>query len=176
MRAFLFIPHWRGGSCSDPNQPVLSRLRQNFHRNVPVPLRTRGAAFLSVLGGHRTSPNQPAFNQPACHADPDLTTTPSSSARAPPPRSFPPVRPNAFLPLNTPPPPLPHVAQGEPVSLAQVDKLDLQYTYKEGAMYYFMDSATYEEVSIDEKVVGDKAGFFLEGMELSVSEIRQAWP
>lgn len=37
-------------------------------------------------------------------------------------------------------------------------------------MYYFMDSATYEEVSIDEKVVGDKAGFFLEGMELSVSK------
>ena len=57
------------------------------------------------------------------------------------------------------------------MSLAQVDKLDLQYTYKEGAMFYFMDSATYEEVSIDEKVVGDKAGFFLEGMELSVSEI-----
>ncbi|CAN0090275.1 unnamed protein product, partial [Ectocarpus fasciculatus] len=51
---------------------------------------------------------------------------------------------------------------GEPVEQAQVDKLNLQYTYKEGDMYYFMDSATYEEVSIAEKVVGDKAGFFLE--------------
>lgn len=68
---------------------------------------------------------------------------------------------------------LPHTrVQGEPVSLAQVDRLDLQYTYKEGAMYYFMDSATYEEVSIDEKVVGEKSGFFLEGMELSVSDTR----
>lgn len=50
-----------------------------------------------------------------------------------------------------------------------MDKLDLQYTYMEGDMYYFMDSATYEEVSIASKVVGDKAGFFIEGMELSVS-------
>ncbi|CAN0208975.1 unnamed protein product [Pylaiella littoralis] len=58
---------------------------------------------------------------------------------------------------------------GEPVSLAQVDKLDLQYTYMEGDMYYFMDSATYEEVSIASKVVGDKAGFFIEGMELSAT-------
>eukprot|EP00752_Nemacystus_decipiens_P002524 g2368.t1 len=58
---------------------------------------------------------------------------------------------------------------GESVSLAQVDKLDLQYTYKEGSMFYFMDSATYEEVSIDENIVGDKAGFFLEGMELSAT-------
>ncbi|CBJ26394.1 elongation factor P [Ectocarpus siliculosus] len=58
---------------------------------------------------------------------------------------------------------------GEPVEQAQVDKVDLQYTYKEGDMYYFMDSATYEEVSIAEKVVGDKAGFFLEGMELSAT-------
>ncbi|CAM9445281.1 unnamed protein product [Scytosiphon promiscuus] len=58
---------------------------------------------------------------------------------------------------------------GEPVSLAQVDKLDLQYTYREGDMFYFMDSATYEEVSIAAKVVGDKAGFFLEGMELSAT-------
>lgn len=61
------------------------------------------------------------------------------------------------------------IAKGEPVSLAQVDKLNLQYTYMEGDMYYFMDSATYEEVSIDAKVVGDKSGFFLEGMDLSVS-------
>lgn len=59
--------------------------------------------------------------------------------------------------------------KGEPVSLAQVDKLNLQYTYMEGDMYYFMDSATYEEVSIDAKIVGEKSGFFLEGMELSVS-------
>lgn len=64
--------------------------------------------------------------------------------------------------------------KGEPISLAQVDKLDLQYTYKEGDMYYFMDSATFEEVSIDAKVVGDKSGFFLEGMELSVSTTRAA--
>lgn len=61
------------------------------------------------------------------------------------------------------------VVQGEPVSLAQVDRLDLQFTYLEGDMYYFMDTSTFEEVSIDKKIVGDKAGFMLEGMNLSVS-------
>lgn len=60
-------------------------------------------------------------------------------------------------------------AQGEPVSLAQVDKLDLQYTYSEGGMYYFMDTTTFEEVSIEDKFVGEKSGFMLEGMSLSVS-------
>eukprot|EP00904_Undaria_pinnatifida_P011431 jgi/Undpi1/7418/HiC_scaffold_22.g09891.m1 len=38
-----------------------------------------------------------------------------------------------------------------------------------GDMYYFMDSSTFEEVSIDKKVVGDKAGFMLEGMNLSAT-------
>lgn len=61
------------------------------------------------------------------------------------------------------------IVQGEPVSLAQVDKLELQYTYLEGDMYYFMDTNTFEEVSIDAKIVGDKAGFMLEGMNLTVS-------
>lgn len=55
---------------------------------------------------------------------------------------------------------------GESISLAQVDRLDLQYTYLEGDMYYFMDTDTFEEVSITVKAVGDKAGFMVEGMNL----------
>lgn len=59
--------------------------------------------------------------------------------------------------------------QGEAISLAQVDKMDLQYTYLEGDVYHFMDTNTFEEVSIDASVVGDKSGFMMEGMNLSVS-------
>lgn len=35
-------------------------------------------------------------------------------------------------------------------------------------MYYFMDTDTFEEVSITVKAVGDKAGFMVEGMNLEV--------
>lgn len=52
--------------------------------------------------------------------------------------------------------------------MAQVDKLELQYTYLEGNMYYFMDTSTFEEVSIEAKIVGDKKDFLLEGANLEV--------
>lgn len=50
-----------------------------------------------------------------------------------------------------------------------MDKLDLQYTYMEGKMFYFMNTETFEEVSIEANLVGDKADFMLEGMNLNVS-------
>lgn len=53
-----------------------------------------------------------------------------------------------------------------------MDKKELQYTYTEKDMYYFMDTQSFEEVSIEMKVVGDKADFFKEGMAL---EVRGVW-
>ncbi|CAM9858986.1 unnamed protein product, partial [Discosporangium mesarthrocarpum] len=61
---------------------------------------------------------------------------------------------------------------GEPIELAQVDKMELQYTYQEGDMYMFMETKSFEEVGIPKSVMGDKAGFLLEG---GVIEVRDRW-
>ncbi|CAN0227282.1 unnamed protein product [Ascophyllum nodosum] len=58
---------------------------------------------------------------------------------------------------------------GEPITLAQVDKLELQFTYSESNMFYFMDNNSFEEVSIEAEAIGDKADFMMEGMALTAS-------
>lgn len=64
----------------------------------------------------------------------------------------------------------PTFTQGESISLAQVDRLELQYTYVEGDTFFFMDTSTFEEVTMDAKSIGDKAGFIREGMNLEVNK------
>jgi hypothetical protein len=53
--------------------------------------------------------------------------------------------------------------QGESIQLASVEKLQLQYTYDDGENFCFMDTTTFEEVTIAKDIVGDKADFMLEG-------------
>lgn len=58
---------------------------------------------------------------------------------------------------------------GVKVETATVDKRDMQYLYKDGADYVFMDSETYDQVLVPGETVGDAANFMLENQQAIVA-------
>lgn len=51
---------------------------------------------------------------------------------------------------------------------AYIERRDMQYLYKDGNLYYFMDTETYEQEPIDESKLGDNFKFVKENMEVKV--------
>jgi len=51
----------------------------------------------------------------------------------------------------------------EKVGLAIVDRREMQYLYREGDGFVFMDTESYEQLPIPREVVGDAARYLLEG-------------
>ena len=47
---------------------------------------------------------------------------------------------------------------------AFIERKDMQYSYNDGQLYYFMDTETYEQVPIGEDVLGDNFKFVKENM------------
>jgi elongation factor P len=58
---------------------------------------------------------------------------------------------------------------GVKVDVAVVEKRDMQYLYKDGADFVFMDTTTYDQMTIPEAVVGDAVNFLLENAEVNVA-------
>lgn len=58
---------------------------------------------------------------------------------------------------------------GTKVETASVDKRDMQYLYKDGDDFVFMDSATYEQLHVSAATVGDSANFMLENQDTVVA-------
>jgi elongation factor P len=58
---------------------------------------------------------------------------------------------------------------GMKVETANVDKRDMQYLYKDGADFVFMDTDTYDQLTIAEATVGDAAHFLLENQNALVA-------
>ncbi|MBK6874477.1 MAG: elongation factor P [Kineosporiaceae bacterium] len=58
---------------------------------------------------------------------------------------------------------------GTKVETATVDKRDMQYLYKDGEDFVFMDSSTYDQLHIGAATVGDAANFLLENQEAMVA-------
>jgi elongation factor P len=58
---------------------------------------------------------------------------------------------------------------GTKVETANVDKRDMQYLYKDGTDFVFMDSSTYDQVHVSETTVGDAAHFMLENQDAVVA-------
>jgi elongation factor P len=58
---------------------------------------------------------------------------------------------------------------GVKVEVAVVEKRDMQYLYKDGADFVFMDTVTYDQITISEATVGDAANFMLENAEVIVA-------
>lgn len=52
---------------------------------------------------------------------------------------------------------------GEKVEEVRLDKKEMQYLYSSGSQYFFMDNETYEQIPLDESVIGDTAKFLKEG-------------
>jgi elongation factor P len=51
---------------------------------------------------------------------------------------------------------------------AFVERRDMQYSYNDGDLYYFMDMETYEQVPINASVLGDNFKFVKEEMECKI--------
>lgn len=49
---------------------------------------------------------------------------------------------------------------------AYIEERKLQYSYKSGNMYHFMDQENYEEIAINEDHVGDKQRFLKDNLEV----------
>jgi elongation factor P len=58
---------------------------------------------------------------------------------------------------------------GLKVETANVDKRDMQFLYKDGTDYIFMDSSSYEQLPVSETTVGDAASFLLENQQAMVA-------
>lgn len=57
---------------------------------------------------------------------------------------------------------------GESFEPASMDERDMEYLYKEGTHYTFMDQQSYEQVVMEEDAVGDAKNFLLENTKVSV--------
>lgn len=58
---------------------------------------------------------------------------------------------------------------GTKVDTATVDRRDMQYLYKDGDDYVFMDPDTYDQVHISSSIVGDAAKYLLENQVATVA-------
>jgi elongation factor P len=52
---------------------------------------------------------------------------------------------------------------------AQVDRREMQYLYFDGSNWVFMDTQTYDQLSLDENVVGDAKNYLLEEQVVTVA-------
>ena len=57
---------------------------------------------------------------------------------------------------------------GVKVDVAVVEKREMQFLYKEGGDYVFMDTATYDQIHVPGETVGDMRNFLLENMNATV--------
>lgn len=55
------------------------------------------------------------------------------------------------------------------VDEADISKSKAQYLYKEGELYNFMDTATYDQFSLSQDVIGNLTLWMIEGTEVTVS-------
>ncbi|MFI1095750.1 elongation factor P [Streptomyces sp. NPDC020917] len=58
---------------------------------------------------------------------------------------------------------------GVKVETANVDKRGMQFSYKDGTDFVFMDTETYDQINVTPEVVGDAANYLLEGFEAVVA-------
>ncbi len=55
---------------------------------------------------------------------------------------------------------------GETATSAEVETRAVQYLYRQGDDYVFMDLVSYEQIALDREKVGEAAGYLLENLEL----------
>ena len=58
---------------------------------------------------------------------------------------------------------------GVKVDVASVDKREMQYLYREGSDFVFMDTQDYDQPRVPESVVGDAANYLLEEQMVTVA-------
>jgi len=58
---------------------------------------------------------------------------------------------------------------GDKVEIPDMEDKEMQYMYKEGVNYYFMDVNTYDQLFIEEENLGDATNYLKEGLTINVS-------
>ena len=58
---------------------------------------------------------------------------------------------------------------GIKIEIAQLEKRDMQFLYRDGDGFIFMDSQNYDQISISPEVVGEAADYMLENIEAVVA-------
>ena len=56
----------------------------------------------------------------------------------------------------------------EKFTKAFLERRPVQYLYNDGALYYFMDTETFEQMTLDEIAISDSLGYLKEGMSLEL--------
>lgn len=54
----------------------------------------------------------------------------------------------------------------KPVNVVYVEEVPMTYLFKDGSGFHFMNSATYEQVTISEDIIGNKQYYLLENIEV----------
>lgn len=57
----------------------------------------------------------------------------------------------------------------EKVEKAQLDEHNLQFSYKAADEFHFMNTESYDMISLSREVLGDAAGYLTEGMQITAS-------
>ncbi|PID54150.1 MAG: elongation factor P [Micrococcales bacterium] len=58
---------------------------------------------------------------------------------------------------------------GTKVDTATVDRRDMTYLYRDGTDFVFMDTSTYEQIHIGERIIGESANYLLENQGVVVA-------
>jgi elongation factor P len=62
----------------------------------------------------------------------------------------------------------PTFKSGDKVGRPDIEEKEMQYLYKQGEDYYFMDTRSYEQTFINEKVLGEQRSFLKENVNASI--------
>jgi len=57
---------------------------------------------------------------------------------------------------------------GEMVAPAEVDERPVQFLYRQGGEFVFMDLTSYDQVTLGEEILGDAVGYLVENLELEI--------
>jgi elongation factor P len=58
---------------------------------------------------------------------------------------------------------------GDKIEIPEMEEKQMQYMYKEGVNYYFMDVNTYDQLFVEEENLGDAKNYVKEGLVINVS-------
>jgi len=57
---------------------------------------------------------------------------------------------------------------GEKLPAANIDLKDMQYLYKDGEGYHFMNTENYEQIILNDDQIGENAGFMQDNMQVKI--------
>ncbi len=62
------------------------------------------------------------------------------------------------------------VQAGERFQRARLDHRTVQFMYKDGNHYHFMDTSTYDQIALDAEKLGDAVDYLTDGMQVTLNE------